>query len=382
MLMSSPALPNVTSSFSSLVFFYDPIHKQVQFSNFSPQLFFGSPVNMENEFPFSSLSDGKDALDIDREWQTCLQLREEQSHDFWFQKKLGDETGIIFHFHATGVRMENEGAPSLSILFSAEKTAAGKDAAWMIELNRLRTTLDRYKTEYAEFIDIAAHNLDAPLRKLSVLVDRVTAKYGDSKDVEAQGYVNRVRNCISDMRALIDSLATLSRITSGATKPMHCNMQLIVEQQLQELRAMVHETKATITTKHLPIIEGDPSQYSELISQLLHNSLRFTRPGAPPETHIRGSVATEKEKRIHGLAPEQEYYKIEIKDNGIGFRQEYAEKIFRPFFRLHGKSEYPGNGIGLALCKRIVDNHRGIIYAEGVENEGSRFVLLLPQTLN
>lgn len=382
MLMSSPASPTVASSFSSLVFFYDPIHKQVQFSNFSPELFFGSPVNMENDFPFSSLSDGNEALNIDREWQTCLQLREEQTHDFWFQKKIGEETGIIFHFHAAGVRMENESGSSLSILFSAEKTAAGKDAAWMIELNRLRNALDRYKSEYAEFIDIAAHNLDAPLRKLSVLVDRITAKYGDSKDAEAQGYVNRVKACLTDMRSLIDSLATLSRITSGATKPVSCNIQLIVEQQWQELRGMVNVSKATITTKQLPIIEGDPSQYSELLNQLLCNSLRFARSGQPAEIQVRGSMATEKEKRVHGLAPGQEYYKIEIRDNGIGFRQEYAEKIFRPFFRLHGKSEYPGNGIGLALCKRIVDNHRGIIYAEGVENEGSHFVLLLPQTLN
>lgn len=378
--MNSPALSSVTNSFSSLVFFYDPIHKQIQFSNISPELFFGAPVNMSKEFPFSSLGIREDAQDLDKEWQTCLQLKEEQTHDFWFRKKIADETGIIFHFHATGVRMESNEGSALSILFSAEKSAAGKDAAWMIELDRLRSALDRYKTEYAEFIDIAAHNLDAPLRKLSVLIDRLIAKFNTTEDAEVDGYVQRIRVSVTDMRALIDSLAILSRVTTGTIKTVPCDMEAVAEEAWQELRVEVQATKATIEINNLPEIEGDLLQYRELFRQLFSNSLRF-RSERQPGIHIQSRLSTEKEKSMHGLLPGQDYYKIEISDNGIGFRQEYSQKIFRPFFRLHGKSEYPGNGIGLALCKRIAENHRGIIYAEGVENEGSRFVLFLPQTL-
>lgn len=379
--MSSPALPKVTETFSSLVFFYDPLNKKVLFSNMPPQVFFGSPVDMESEFPFLSISGAIDGSDLRKDWQTCLQLEEQQSHYFWFHKKLTDEAGIIFHFHAVGMRMENA-TTSHGVLFSAEKSPAGNVAAWMLESERLRKTLERYKEEHAEFIDIAAHNLDAPLRKLGVLIDRVTNKYGDSKDPEAAGYLQRISGCLNDMRSLIDNLAILSRVSSGNLKPSPFALETLVRDEWQELRQIVGEKKALISTDSLPEIEGDVSQYRQLFRQLLTNSIRFSKNDEVPAIHIRAQTVTDKEKKWHGLDPDVRYCKIEIRDNGIGFKQEYAEKIFRPFLRLHGKSEYSGNGIGLALCKRIVENHRGIIYAESAENEGARFVLLLPQTFN
>ena len=256
----------------------------------------------------------------------------------------------------------------------------------MAESERLRKLLERYKEEYAEFIDIAAHNLDAPLRKLTVLVERLTIKKSNPDKVaseeEIQGYTTRIKTALDDMRSLIDSLATLSRVTTASLKADTCPLETIVEHEWRELKMVSKDKFAILTTSALPVIEGDPVQYRHLFRELLENAMRFSRRDKRAEIHVSAQPMTGKEKASFGLPSAADFFKIVCKDNGIGFRQEYAEKIFRPFVRLHGKSEYPGNGIGLALCRSIVDNHRGVIYAESQENEGARFVILLPQTVN
>lgn len=379
---SPPVFPKMTDSFSSLVFFYDPSQKKIVFSNMPVENFFGSAMNMDEDLPFSSIVDTKDARIIFNEWEACLQLKEKQTHQFWFHKKLSDGSGIIFHFHATGVKMQNNPLHNSCILFTAEKSPEGENAVWMAEFERLQKLLDRYKEEYAEFIDIAAHNLDAPLRKLSVLIERLTSKQGNGNEEDLQGYITRIRTALDDMRSLIDSLATLSRVTTASLKVDNAPLETIVEHEWRELKMMTRDKFAILTTSSLPVIEGDALQYRHLFRELLENAMRFSRKDRRLEINISAAPITGKEKTAYGLPVGTDYYKITCKDNGIGFRQEYAEKIFRPFVRLHGKSEFPGNGIGLALCRSIVDNHRGVIYAESAENEGARFTILLPQTVN
>jgi signal transduction histidine kinase len=391
---SPPALLKMTESFSSLVFFYDPYHKKIVFSNMPIENFFGTGLSMEEDLPFSSIVETKDTRNIYNEWETCLQLKEKQSHQFWFHKKLPDGSGVIFHFHALGVKMKNDSNPDIyrdrdasCILFTAEKSPEGENAIWMAEFERLQKLLDRYKEEYAEFIDIAAHNLDAPLRKLSVLIERLTTKQhpDNNKDAtadEQQAYITRIRTALDDMRSLIDSLATLSRVTTASLKIENAPLETIVEHEWRELKMMTRDKFAILTTSSLPVIAGDALQYRHLFREMLENAMRFSRKDKRLEINISAQPLSGKEKSTYGLPGGTEYYKIICKDNGIGFRQEYAEKIFRPFVRLHGKSEFPGNGIGLALCRSIVDNHRGVIYAESQENEGPRFIILLPQTVN
>jgi len=395
----------MTESFSSLVFFYDPYQKKIVFSNMPIENFFGTGLSMDEDLPFSSIVETKDTRNVYNEWETCLQLKEKQSHQFWFHKKLPDGSGVIFHFHALGVKMQSnpdsyrEGDRGAScILFTADKSPEGENAVWMAEFERLQKLLDRYKEEYAEFIDIAAHNLDAPLRKLSVLIERLTAsdpdKNRDEKNRdnsqkshpdnyrEREAYITRIRTALDDMRSLIDSLATLSRVTTASLKIENAPLETIVEHEWRELKMMTRDKFAILTTSSLPVITGDALQYRHLFREMLENAMRFSRKDKRLEINISAQPLSGKEKSTYGLPGGTEYYKIICKDNGIGFRQEYAEKIFRPFVRLHGKSEFPGNGIGLALCRSIVDNHRGVIYAESQENEGARFIILLPQTVN
>ena len=267
----------------------------------------------------------------------------------------------------------------VTMLFSTEQKGEREN-----KIEQLSLELEDYKKNYSEFIDIAVHDLQAPLRKLSVFIEKLTAKYTDvsQNDVQAQEWLTRIHGCITDMRLLIDGLSELAGVTTDSMKPGSCDISEIVKEILQELGPVIKEKKAVIIESPLPIIEGDEVQLKQLFKNVLENAIRFSKKNISPEIDIRWCKLTDEEKNISALQQTKQYYKIEISDNGIGFKQEYAQKIFQPFVRLNGKSAFAGNGLGLAICKRIVDNHQGILYAEGIENTGTRFTLIIPETLN
>ena len=228
------------------------------------------------------------------------------------------------------------------------------------------TKIDQLTRAYAEFIDIAAHDLDAPLRKLSVLIDRVTTQKNEE---DQQPYITRIQHCLADMRSIIDGLSHLSHTI---TQPLHlkeCDPEGMLTALKQELQQKNPAKKIEITSDGLPHIEGDESQLCLLLRHLLENAVVFNK-NETVKIQVTHSVNKD------GLI------KISLKDNGIGINPEDAEKIFNPFVRLHGKSEFQGKGLGLAICKKVVENHKGTIYAEPTEGEGSLFVLNLPSKQN
>jgi light-regulated signal transduction histidine kinase (bacteriophytochrome) len=241
---------------------------------------------------------------------------------------------------------------------------------------------DNYKTEYAEFIDLATHDLDAPLRKLSMLVELLSDKLGNIvEDNDVQPYIKRIETCVNDMRMTIDDLSMLSKINGEKRKHVSCDLQTIVQHAIEELQPVIKQKKAVITVSALPLITGNTEQLEKLFKNLIENAIKFSKKDVTPCIKISSLQLNRDEIKKLGL-PENNYYKIEVSDNGIGFSQEYAEKIFRPFYRLHGKSKYSGTGIGLAACKKVVENHKGMIYATSRENSGSCFVIILAQTTN
>jgi light-regulated signal transduction histidine kinase (bacteriophytochrome) len=241
-------------------------------------------------------------------------------------------------------------------------------------------TTELYNKEYTEFIDLATHDLDAPLRKLTTLFEMMTSKFPNvAGDEEVQRYIHRIGACINDMRSLIDDLSKLSRMTVDENKYTSCDLSLIIKEVRAELHKLINEKKVIISVSTLPVLEGQPEQYHQLFKLLIENAIKFNQFSVTPEIQIESSILSPDEKAALDLPAERQYHKIEIADNGIGFRQEYAEKIFQPFVRLHGKARYPGSGISLAICKKIVDNHQGLIYAEGQEEKGARFILALPE---
>lgn len=242
----------------------------------------------------------------------------------------------------------------------------------------------QYKKEYAEFIDLAAHDLDAPLRKVTLLVERLVQKLNSEQANEVQTYIQRINAQLSDMRSLIDGLSNLSRLGTGPGKTESCSVEAIIEEAWWELKQHVNDNSATIHTVggSLPGLEGNKEQLKQLFHELFSNSLRFRKQDEAPRIDIYAAPLTQEEGKAFDLPPGTQYFQFTVSDNGTGFRQEDAEKIFKPFVQLHGKSAFSGNGIGLALCKRIIENHRGIIFAKSAEDAGSRIIFILPQTIN
>jgi len=179
---------------------------------------------------------------------------------------------------------------------------------------------------------------------------------------------------------LIDNLLEFSRTSRHSQPFIEVDLGEILKEVESDLELKIEETNAQIKSNSLPVIEAIPTQIRQLFTNLLVNSIKFRQKDVPPEINIHCEILSHDEKEMLSLERDQKYFKIEVKDNGIGFEQEFSSRIFQIFQRLHGKSEFPGSGIGLAICKKIADNHHGKIFAVSENNHGATFTILLPET--
>jgi len=238
--------------------------------------------------------------------------------------------------------------------------------------------LEQCQKENEEFIYIASHDLKAPLRKISTFANRLSEKAGNSLNEEGSSYLHRILSNVAQMQSLIDDLSALADIEKDA-EFINCDLGKLINEVLLKLEEKTTLKKAEIIVEPLPQIDGNPAQLKEVFYQLIENSMLFQPEGQAAEIKISSRSLYTKEKTEFSLPADKEFFKIEFSDNGIGFENEHASTIFKAFKRLHGKSTYPGNGLGLAICKKIISMHKGIIYAESKEHEGSVFTLILPQ---
>ncbi len=215
-----------------------------------------------------------------------------------------------------------------------------------------------YKQLYIEFIDIASHDLQASLRKLGMLTERLTSKYKDNNNPEIEEYVRRINTCITDMRSLIDGLGELATVIPEKSEYVSCDLNNLLKKVMQELDPQVQAMKADITIGELPTIQGDVLQLRQLFKQVLQNALRFIKPAIPVIIDVRCHIVDEAEKERRQLDRNKVYYQVVVADNGIGFNPDDAEKIFRPLVRLNGKSAFEGNGLGLAICEKDREQSR------------------------
>ena len=232
--------------------------------------------------------------------------------------------------------------------------------------------------ELEEFAYVASHDLQEPLRKISTFTDRLTTKYKGVLDNEGNMYLSRVVRSAENMRVLINDLLDFSRITKTAHPFTQIDLNSVLRMVKLDLELTIEETHTQIKSCQLPVVEGINPQLKQLFNNIISNSIKFRKKGETPAITIDCNEVGNKEKEQYGLLREPSYYKITISDNGIGFEEQYASRIFQVFQRLHGKSEYPGSGVGLAICKKIVEYHHGVIYAESTIGKGASFVVLLP----
>lgn len=247
------------------------------------------------------------------------------------------------------------------------------------ELKRNLRELNRSNMELEEFAYAASHDMQEPLRKITTFGSRLKHKYGDLLGEEGQMYIDRMQVASDNMRTLIDNLLELSRVSRTAQIFEPVDLTRLAREAISVLEIAIDESGATIELEQLPTIDGIPAQLRQMFTNLIGNALKFSRHNTKPLIQIRAFKLGRKAKENHYLLPDKNYQQIDITDNGIGFDQEYEDKIFQIFQRLHGKSEYPGSGIGLSICKRIAERHKGVISAHGKTGQGATFSVILPE---
>ena len=232
------------------------------------------------------------------------------------------------------------------------------------ELKRTAAELTRSNAELEQFAYIASHDLQEPLRMVASYTQLLAKRYKNKLDSDADDFIEYVVDGASRMRVLIDDLLTYSRIgTHGRPfEPTDC--EEVLERVFANLQMAIHESGAIVTHNHLPTVTADPSQLEQLLQNLIRNAIKF-HSEEPPRVHVSAEEnATE--------------WLFSVRDNGIGIDPEYANRIFVIFQRLHGRGEYPGTGIGLAVCKKIVQRHGGRIWVESQPGKGSTFYFTIP----
>ena len=237
-------------------------------------------------------------------------------------------------------------------------------------LARKAAELARSNAELEQFAFVASHDLQEPLRKIQAFGDRLKVKCQPIQAPDIQDYLDRMQGAAARMRNLINDLLTFSRVIRSSEPFVAVDLGAITKEVLGDLEVRIEKSGAKVEIEELPKIDGDPMQMRQLMLNLLSNALKFQPPGAIPLIKISATTLTPLSRE-----PQCE---LRVQDNGIGFDEKYMDKIFAVFQRLHGRTEYEGTGVGLAVCRRIVDRHHGTITATSQSGKGATFIVTLP----
>jgi signal transduction histidine kinase len=249
-------------------------------------------------------------------------------------------------------------------------TETERNATMMLQYTQ---KLEHSNRELADFAYVASHDLQEPLRKIEAFGERLVNKYGSILPDDGKMFVDRMQNAAGRMRTLINDLLSYSRVTTGAKDFQKVSLSKVLTEVLSDLQIRIEETKATINADELPTIACEPMQMRQVLQNLLGNALKFRKADVLPILTVTCEIVPGDD--ASGIGAQA---KIVFADNGIGFDNEFKDKIFTIFQRLHSRTEYEGTGIGLATVRKIVERHGGTINADGQLNVGSKFYVTLP----
>ena len=239
--------------------------------------------------------------------------------------------------------------------------------------------LERSNRELQDFAQVASHDLQEPLRKILAFGDRLKSKAGASLDEQSTDYLQRMCNAAARMQTLITDLMAFSRVEIKGQAFVPTDLAVIAREVSADLETRIEEAGGRVEIEELPTIDADPMQMRQLLQNLISNSLKYYQAGVPPLVRISSRmVAAENPESAGGSAVAGQRCEISICDNGIGFDEKYIDRIFNVFQRLHKRGEYEGTGVGLAICRKIVDRHGGTVTARSSPGQGATFVVTLP----
>jgi PAS domain S-box-containing protein len=272
---------------------------------------------------------------------------------------------LYLHLHISLVR-DAASAPDYLIVQVRDLTAQREAER---ERDLLLAQLRRSNEELERFAAVASHDLQEPLRKIRAFGDRLVATEEGRLSERGRDYLARMHQAAARMQDLIGGLLSYSRLSSKPPARIPVALGPLIAEVLRDLDGQLGRTGGRVTAERLPTVHGDPLQLRQLFQNLVGNALKFHRPDVPPVVIIEAVAAD---------ASAASDWQIAVRDNGIGFEERYREQIFGIFQRLHGRAEFEGSGLGLALCQRIVEQHGGTITAHGQPGVGATFTFTLP----
>jgi light-regulated signal transduction histidine kinase (bacteriophytochrome) len=226
--------------------------------------------------------------------------------------------------------------------------------------------LERSNKELEQFAYVASHDLQEPLRKVQTFSERLSKKYAHVLDDDGKLYIERMQDASGRMRVLIQDLLSYSRIKSAGKELLAVDLNEVLCGVVADLEIRLEQSGGRLELGTLPVIQGDPLQMRQVFQNLIGNALKFKKPDVAPVVKVSS----------HEIS--KDLFEITVIDNGIGFDNKYAERVFEVFQRLHGRSEYEGTGMGLAIVRKIIERHKGTIGAESESGKGTSFILRLP----
>jgi PAS domain S-box-containing protein len=264
-------------------------------------------------------------------------------------------------------------------------------ANYNLQLAVKNQELESQNNELASFAYVASHDLQEPLRKIQAFTSRILAKEEQNFSEAGRDYFARIRSAATRMQKLIEDLLSYSRTNSFNLVLKPTDLNTVLAEVKKNLMYDIQEKNVLIESTELPVLNLVSMQFHQLLLNLIANSIKYSRPDIRPHIKISACLLTTSDVSAAAAGvptshsdwpedndPSDKYWKISVEDNGIGFKQEYAERIFELFQRLHGRAEYDGTGVGLAICKKIVQNHNGFINACGQPGVGATFAIFLP----
>jgi PAS domain S-box-containing protein len=293
-----------------------------------------------------------------------------------FQYRMRHSNGEYRWFHTFGTVFDRDDQHKVQHLLNISLDITERIKAEQVLYQRT-LELQRSNANLEEFAFVASHDLKEPLRKISTFSDRLLTTQREHITPDGLVYLEKIMNSSVRMQQMINDLLSLS-IISGDKSFVRCSLTKIWQEVLVTFEHKIEETKASFEITNLPEVYVVPSQFRQLFQNLLSNALKFARSGVPPVITLTHQLLSLKDVQSYHLSDDKKYLQLKFSDNGIGFDNAYAEKIFAIFQRLHHKEAYDGTGIGLAICKKIVENHGGIISATGVQHHGSTFTIVFP----